>query len=282
MTDGQTAVALVLVSALMHATWNAIVKLSGDRLAVMAVMDTLCLCIALALTPLVPFPPPSVWPFLCASVAIAVGYKFLLLGAYRHGDFSQAYPLIRGSAPLMVVLFTVSLGLDQLPWTGYAGIFIISLGLFALLDWKNGNPALLPYALGAGAGLAAATLIDGTAVRGRSDPLTYIIWLEVFEHIALPLFALAFRRKQFTGVLRGQWRMAGLGALNRIGSYGLMVYAMSLAAIAPLAALRETSVLFGALFGYFVLKEPFGMKRLSATAMVLAGIAVLQLTRSVG
>jgi drug/metabolite transporter (DMT)-like permease len=139
----------------------------------------------------------------------------------------------------------------------------------------------LLYALGTGATLAAATLIDGTAVRGYSAPFTYIVWLEVFEHIALPSFAIATRRAQYFAVLRGQWRIAGIGAVNRIGSYGLMVWAMSMAAIAPLAALRETSVVFGALIGYFVLKEPFGRRRLAATAMVLAGIAVLQLTRAV-
>lgn len=281
MTNGQLAVALVLVSALMHATWNAIVKLSGERLAVMAVIDTLCLCLSLLLTALVPFPPAAAWPFLAASATLAVGYKFALLGAYRHGDFSQAYPLMRGSAPLLVALFTVTLGLEQLPWTGYAGIVLVSLGLFALVDWKNGKAVLLVFALAAGATLAVATLIDGTAVRGYSEPFTYIVWIGVFEHIALPAFAIATRREQFIGVLRGQWRLAGIGAVNRTGSYGLMLYAMSLAAIAPLAALRETSVVFGALIGYFIMKEPFGIKRLAATAMVLAGIAVLQLTRAV-
>ena len=280
MTDGQIAVGLVLLSALMHATWNAIVKLAGERMAVMAVIDTLCCALALALTPWVPFPAPAAWPFLAASVTLAVGYKFALLGAYRHGDFTQAYPLMRGSAPLLVALFTVTLGLDQLAWTGVAGIAMISLGLFALVDWKHGRPVLLLFALGAGATLAVATLIDGTAVRGYSDPFTYIVWLEVFEHIALPLFAVVTRRAQYVSVLRGQWRSAGIGAVTRVVSYGLMVWAMSMAAIAPLAALRETSVVFGALIGYFILKEPFGVKRLAATAMVLAGIAVLQLTRA--
>jgi drug/metabolite transporter (DMT)-like permease len=280
MTDGQIAVGLVLLSALMHATWNAIVKFSGERMVVLAVIDTMCGALALALTPLVPFPSPAAWPFLGASVTLAVGYKFTLLGAYRHGDFTQAYPLMRGSAPLLVALFTVTLGLEQLAWTGYAGIVMVSMGLFALVDWKNGKPVLLLYALGTGTTLAAATLIDGTAVRGYSAPFTYIVWLEVFEHIALPAFAIATRRAQYFAVLRGQWRIASIGAVNRIGSYGLMVWAMSMAAIAPLAALRETSVVFGALIGYFVLKEPFGPRRLLATAMVLAGIAVLQLTRA--
>ena len=280
MTDGQIAVVLVLVSALMHATWNAIVKFSGERLAVMAVIDTLCCAIALALTPLVSFPPPAAWPFLIASTLLAVGYKFALLGAYRHGDFTVAYPLMRGSSPLLVALITLVLGLDPIPAAGYAGIALISLGLFALVDWNRGTPVLVMFALGAGATLAGATLLDGTAVRGYSDPLTYLIWLEVFEHLPLPLFALAFRRPQFASVLRTQWRMAGIAAVNRIGSYGLMVFAMSMAAIAPLAALRETSVIFAALISYFVLKEPFGAKRAIATAIVLGGIALLQLSRA--
>lgn len=280
MTDGQIAVVLVLVSALMHATWNAIVKFSGERLAVMAVIDTLCCAIALALTPLVSFPPPAAWPFLIASTLLAVGYKFALLGAYRHGDFTLAYPLMRGSSPLLVALITLVLGLDPIPAAGYAGIALISLGLFALVDWNRGTPVLVMFALGAGATLAGATLLDGTAVRGYSDPLTYLIWLEVFEHLPLPLFALAFRRPQFASVLRTQWRMAGIAAVNRIGSYGLMVFAMSMAAIAPLAALRETSVIFAALISYFVLKEPFGAKRAIATAIVLGGIALLQFSRA--
>jgi drug/metabolite transporter (DMT)-like permease len=279
LTDGQLAVALVLASAMMHATWNAIVKLSGERLAVMAVIDALCGCIALALTPFVSFPPAAAWPFLIASTAIAVGYKAALLGAYRHGDFTQAYPLMRGSSPLIVALLTLALGLDRISPVGYAGIVLVSLGLFALVDWRHGRPVLLLFALGAGTALAVATLIDGTAVRGYSDPLAYLVWLEVFEHLALPAYALTRRRPQFVSVLQSQWRRAAVGAVNRIGSYGLMVYAMSLAAIAPLAALRETSVIFAALIGYFVLKEPYGVKRGVATAVVLGGIAVLQLGR---
>jgi len=280
MTDGQLAIGLVLLSALMHATWNAIVKLSGDRLAVMAVIDSLCLCLGLMLAVFVPLPPPILWPYLGASAAIAVSYKFALLGAYRHGDFSQAYPLMRGSAPLIVAVIVVTLGLEQLTWTGYAGIALISLGLFALVNWKSGRPVLLAFALLAGTALATGTLIDGTAVRTYGEPFTYIVWIEVCEHVALPAFALLRRRPQYLAVLRSQWRTAGIGAFNRIGSYGLMLWAMTLAAIAPLAALRETSVIFGALIGYFVLKEPFGRKRVAATVTVLAGIAVLQFARA--
>ena len=280
MTDGQIAVALVLVSALMHATWNAIVKLSGERLAVMAVVDSLCFLIALSLTPFVPLPSAAALPFLAASVLLAIGYKAALLGAYRHGDFSQAYPLMRGSAPLLVAVYAIVFGADRLSWIGFAGIAIVSAGLFALVDWKQGRGILLMFALCTGATLAAATLIDGTAVQRYSDPLTYIVWLEVLEHIALPVYAIVSRRPQYLGVLRSQWRSAGVAAVNRIGSYGLMVWAMSLAAIAPLAALRETSVVFGALIGYFILKEPFGARRVAATALVVCGIVVLQLSRA--
>lgn len=282
MTDGQIAVALVLVSALMHATWNAIVKLSGERLAVMAVVDSLCCLIALSLTPFVPFPSPAALPFLATSVLLAIGYKIALLGAYRHGDFSQAYPLMRGSAPLLVAIYAIAFGADRLSWMGFLGIAIVSTGLFALVDWKKGRGILLVFALSTGATLAAATLVDGTAVQRYSDPLTYIVWLEVLEHIALPLYAIVNRRPQYLGVLRSQWRSAAIASVNRIGSYGLMVWAMSLAAIAPLAALRETSVVFGALIGYFILKEKFGTRRIVATALVVSGIAVLQVSRAVG
>src|SRR5687767_822902 len=136
MTDGQLAIGLVLLSAIMHATWNAIVKLSGERLAVMAVIDTLCLFIALALTPFVPLPSPELWPFLAISAVIAIGYKFALLGAYRHGDFSQAYPLMRGSSPLIVAVIVVALGLEELTFAGCAGIILISMGLFLLVNWQ--------------------------------------------------------------------------------------------------------------------------------------------------
>ena len=282
MSDGHLAVVLVLASALMHATWNAIVKLSGERLAVMAVIDTLCCAIALSLLPFVPLPQPQAWPFLIASAAVAVAYKFGLLGAYRHGDFSQAYPLMRGSAPLFVALLTLGLGLDPISAGGYAGIALICCGLFALVDWRKSRPDLLLFGLAAGVALAAGTLIDGTAVRRFGDPLTYLVWLEIFEHVPLPLYALARRRPQYFAVLRDQWRRASLGAVNRIGSYGLMVFAMSLAPIAPLAALRETSVIFAAMIAYFVMKEPFGARRAGATAFVVGGIAVLQLTRAAG
>jgi drug/metabolite transporter (DMT)-like permease len=282
LTDGHLAVVLVLASALMHATWNAIVKLSGERLAVMAVIDSLCCGIALSLLPFVPLPHPETWPFLLASAAVAVAYKFGLLGAYRHGDFTQAYPLMRGSAPLFVALLTLAFGLDRISAGGYAGIGLICCGLFILVDWRKSRPDLLLFGLAAGGALAAGTLIDGTAVRRYGDPLTYLVWLEIFEHVPLPLFALARRRRQYVTVLRDQWRRAGAGAINRIGSYGLMVFAMSLAPIAPLAALRETSVIFAALIAYFVMKEPFGARRAGATALVLGGIAVLQLTRAAG
>ena len=268
----------------MHATWNAIVKVSGDRgdrLAVMAVVDSLCFIIALALTPLVSFPSPTVWMFLGASVVLAIGYKIALLGAYRHGDFTQAYPLMRGSAPLLVAVYAMSFGSDPLSATTFIGIAIVSAGLLSLVDWAHGRPLLLVFGFCTGAALAAATLVDGTAVRNYVDPFTYIVWLEVLEHIALPAYAIAFRRPQYISVLTTQWKPASIGAVNRVGSYGLMLWAMSLAPIAPLAALREVSVVFGALIGYFVLKEKFGVRRIVATGLVVAGIGVLQISRAV-
>jgi drug/metabolite transporter (DMT)-like permease len=187
LTDGHLAVVLVLASALMHATWNAIVKLSGDRLAVMAVIDSLCCCIALSLLPFVPLPHPETWPFLLASAAVAVAYKFGLLGAYRHGDFTQAYPLMRGSAPLFVALLTLAFGLDRISGGGYAGIALICCGLFILVDWRKSRPDLLLFGLAAGGALASPTQNDGTALLRNGDPHPNIVWNEIIDHEPEPL-----------------------------------------------------------------------------------------------
>ncbi|MCY1337847.1 hypothetical protein D9M69_236860 [compost metagenome] len=231
------AFAAVMLSALMHASWNAIVKIGGDRLSSMALIDTFCLLVAIPFLFLVPLPAPQVWPFLLATVALEVGYKLSLVAAYNRGDFSQAYPLMRGSAPMMVAVLLLLTGTERLGPGGYAGIALICCGLVSLVRWRRQSPDLLGFALLAGACLAAGTVIDGTAVKRYGEVFTYIVWLQ------------------------------------------LMLWAMTLAPVTKLAALRESSVIFAALLGHFLLREPFDRRRLIATGLVLAGILTLQLAR---
>ncbi|MEC3766445.1 EamA family transporter [Cupriavidus sp. SS-3] len=273
------AFAAVMLSALMHASWNAIVKIGGDRLSSMALIDTFCLLVALPFLFVVPVPAPQVWPFLLATVALEVVYKLSLVAAYNRGDFSQAYPLMRGSAPMMVAMLLLLTGSERLGPGGYAGIALICCGLVSLVHWRRQAPDLLGFALLAGACLAGGTVIDGTAVKRHGEVLTYIVWLQAMSHVFMPGYAFARRGTSLLALLRTEWKRAGIGGINRVGSYALMLWAMTLAPVAKLAALRESSVIFAALLGHFLLREAFDRRRLIATALVLAGIVTLQMAR---
>ncbi|ESJ25571.1 EamA family transporter [Cupriavidus gilardii] len=269
----------VMLSAVMHASWNAIVKIGGDRLSSMALIDTFCLLAALPFLLLVPLPAPAVWPFLLATVCLEVVYKLSLVAAYNRGDFSQAYPLMRGCAPMMVALLLLAMGSERLGPGGYAGIALICCGLVSLVRWRTQSPQLMGFALLAGACLAGGTVIDGTAVKRHGQVFSYIVWLQTLSHLFMPGYAAVRRGRTLLTLLRTEWKRAWIGGINRVGSYALMLWAMTLAPVAKLAALRESSVIFAALLGYFLLREPFDRRRLLATALVLAGIVTLQLAR---
>ncbi|NOV22868.1 hypothetical protein E5S69_04865 [Cupriavidus necator] len=273
------AFAAVMLSALMHASWNAIVKIGGDRLSSMALIDTFCLLVALPFLFLVHPPAPQVWPFLLATVALEVVYKLSLVAAYNRGDFSQAYPLMRGSAPMMVAILLLLTGSERLGPGGYAGIALICCGLVSLVHWRRQPADLLGFALLAGACLAGGTVIDGTAVKRHGEVLTYIVWLQAMSHVFMPSYAFARRGMALVALLRTEWKRAWIGGVNRVGSYALMLWAMTMAPVAKLAALRESSVIFAALLGYFLLREAFDRRRVVATAFVLLGIVTLQLAR---
>lgn len=269
----------VMLSAIMHASWNAIVKIGGDRLSSMALIDSFCFLVALPIVFLVPLPAPQVWPFLLVTVTLEVGYKLSLVAAYNRGDFSQAYPLMRGSAPLMVAMILLLTGAERLGPGGYAGIALICIGLVSLVRWRSQSPDLMAFALLAGACLACGTVIDGTAVKRYGDVFSYIAWLQLLSHIFMPGFAFSQRGRALLTLFRQEWKRAWIGGINRLGSYALMLWAMTMAPVTKLAALRESSVIFAALLGHFLLREPFDKRRLVATALVVAGIVTLQLAR---
>ncbi len=226
-----------------------------------------------------PLPAPQVWPFLLGTVALEVGYKLSLVAAYDRGDFSQAYPLMRGSAPMMVAMILLLTGAERLGPGGYAGIALICCGLVSLVRWRQQGPTCSASRCWRGACLAGGTVIDGTAVKRYGEVFTYIVWLQAMSHIFMPSYAFVRRGQALVTLLRSEWKRAWIGGVNRVGSYALMLWAMTQAPVAKLAALRESSVIFAALLGYFLLREPFDRRRLAATALVLAGIVTLQLAR---
>jgi len=270
----------VLGAAFLHALWNALLKSSaGEPLLDTALIVAGSSVVALAVLPFVDVPARSAWTFIALSSVIHFAYYITLAGAYRRGDLSFAYPLMRGVAPLFVTVLGV-LFLGEHP-TGQmlAGIALISLGIIGIAWFASGrhSPAAAGWALANAAIIAVYTLVDGAGARASGNAASYAAWLTFLE--AFP-FLLWIRLKKGAAavdyIARG-WRLGVLGGAASLGAYGIVLWAMTRAPVAAVAALRETSVLFAALIGAIWLKEGFGLPRLAGAASVVAGVAALKL-----
>jgi drug/metabolite transporter (DMT)-like permease len=272
-------IAITLVAAVLHAVWNAVAHAVADRLVGFALIGVAYVVVggigALVLGP----PPAAAWPFILASALLHVIYTLLLWASYQLGEFSQVYPVARGTAPWVVAVIEVLLGHD-LPALQLVGIVVISLGLLSLaLDGGRVSRSTLP-ALGAavatGISIAGYTVIDATAVR--SNPvLLYAAWMFLLQGPVLPLIALA-RRGRRLGTQARPVLFAGLGGgVVSLAAYGLVLVAQTSGATAAIAALRETSIVIGAVIGTVFLGERFGPGRAIAAAVVAAGIVLVNL-----
>ncbi len=274
------AVTLILASALMHALWNVFVKTGEDRLSAMALVMS---CMALGAPLLIvaaPSPAPASWPYLAASVVLNNVYFFLLIEAYRRGDLSHAYPIARGTAPLAVAAGAVFFAGENLSALEAVGIAVIS-GSIASLVWtgRQGQVAIhgsLFFPVATGLMVASYTLCDGIGVRLSGSPFGYIGWLFLFAAMPILTYTCIVRKGALVVYLRRRWKRIGLAGGLSFGSYGSAILALSLDALAPVAALRETSVIFAAAIGAKVLGEPFGRRRLLAAAGVALGAVLIQ------
>ncbi|MBV9381993.1 MAG: EamA family transporter [Streptosporangiaceae bacterium] len=278
-----TVTLAVLAAAVIHATWNAIAHGIKDQLAAFALIGAGGILVAIPLVLVAPLPRSACWPYLLGSVAIHVFYNLLLMRSYQFGEFSQVYPLARGMSPLVVTILAAAFAAERPTLPQLAGVLIVFAGLAVLVfaGRRPGRPALIA-AIGTGLTIAAYTTVDGLGVRLSASPAGYIGWLMLLESLCVPMFALIRRRH----VLRAQPRRilaAGLaaGALSVL-AYGLVLWAQTRGALAPIAALRETSVIFGAIIGTVVFREPFGRTRIAATILVVAGIVLLNVALGSG
>ncbi|MQA06415.1 MAG: EamA family transporter, partial [Streptosporangiales bacterium] len=231
---------------------------------------------------LAPVPPVASWPYLGTSVVLHVVYNLLLMKAYRLAEFGQVYPLARGTSPLLVtVLAAVFVG-EVPPVAELVGVVVVSVGLGSLV-FLGGRPGRreLPAVLAAPAtGLAIATYstVDGIGVRTAGSALGYTGWLVLLECVAIPVIAFGMRGRKLVGQLRPRlWHGLCGGALSLL-AYGLVLWAQTQGPLAPIAALRETSIIVGAIIGTVVFRERFGHPRIAATVVVFLGIAVLNLS----
>jgi len=264
----------------MHASWNALVKGASDPLAVQVTVFGVAGLMAAALVPFLPLPDAASLPFLALSTIIHVAYYVVLALGYSVGDLSLVYPIARGIAPVLVTAGAMALE-DEVPTSlQLVGVVLVSLGILSLAIRRDGvarDGRAIGYAVLTGIFIAAYTVFDGMGVRRTGVPLSYIAWLFVLQGGAFVVVTLALRGRALAGAVAGDWRRGCFGGVIAALSYATIIWVMSVGALAPISALRETSVIIAALLGTTLLGESFGRARVIAAVVVCAGAALLSL-----
>lgn len=281
-----TVTAAVLLAAVLHSAWNALAKSIPDRLASSTMIAIAYLVSGVVGAAVFGLPLQQSWPFVLASAALQTCYLILLTTSYKHGDFSQVYPLARGLAVLLVTAVATTFLAEKLsPWQ-LTGVAVVAGSLLSLALTGKGAAGTGPtnrkgtlFAVLTGASIAAYTLVDGTGVRVSGDPMAYISWLFLLQGLLIPLvcWRLAADRRSFAKRVARYWKPGFAGGLVSMLAYGIVVWAQSLAPLALVSALRETSVLLAGLIGALFFNERFSRVRLALTVTAVAGIAAIQL-----
>lgn len=271
----------VLLGALLHAAWNALIRSSADRTLDTVLVAAAGAVIAACALPFMPLPAPASWPFLIASGLIHVVYFLLVALSYRHGELSFAYPIMRGSAPAVSAIAAVLL-LGETPAAGgWLGVLLICGGVVLLAgdSWRagafHGRTAL--FALATAGTIVVYTLVDGTGARLSGHAAAYTGWVFVLTGIPFTGLFLARNGAATAGYLQRHWRRGLAGGACSLGSYALALWAMTQAPIALVAALRETSVVFGVLLAALVLHERISRTRYASILIVTAGAVAIKL-----
>ncbi|WP_371405854.1 DMT family transporter [Kribbella sp. NBC_00662] len=270
---------VVLGAAVLHATWNAMAHGAPDRVAGLALFELAAGVIGLVAILLTGLPPAGTWGYIVASALLHLAYLGGLLPSYQLGQFSQMYPLARGTSPWVVAVVSIVVLHQHLAVIELAGVLLISAGLIGLVfigrPGRRQLPALLA-AFGTGLMIASYTVVDGIAVH-KMPVATYMGWVFMLQGFAVPLAVVLWRGPQafnlpkpaiFSGLFSGVVSMA---------AYGLVLWAQTRGTLAAIAALRETSIIFGALIGTLFFNERFGPKRAAAAAVVVTGIVLITL-----
>jgi phosphonate utilization associated putative membrane protein len=283
-------VVAVLVGALLHAGWNVLVKAGGDKELDVALVHGLGAVVCLPLLAYTGLPPRESWPFLATSLCIHVAYYVTLTGAYQHGDLGATYPIMRGSAPMLVALGSSTVLGESLSGPAWLGVCAITLGVM-LVGLARPAQALhhrraVGFALANACVIAGYTFVDGSGVRAATaaggTAAAYVVLLFVLDGLPYPALV-AWRRGRAAwpamgAYVRQRWVLATLGGLASLGSYWIALWAMTRAPVAVVSALRETSVLFATVLSVLVLKERFGPQRLLGALVIVCGVVALRLS----
>jgi drug/metabolite transporter (DMT)-like permease len=275
--------AMVIAAAVMHAVWNAIVKTQNDRLVMMAMISGWGGFCSLLVLPFLPLPSAEVWPYIGISIVLKNAYYLFLISAYRHGDLSHVYPIARGSAPLIVTLISVWILGETLSQGGLLAVTMIGVGVLSLAATRGQESFVdlkpAAFALATGLFIALYTVVDGLGARIAGNPHSFIFWQFFVDGFPLALFVLAVRGRKALNAVRGNWAVGLFGGVVSLIAIWLVIWAMTLAPIAYVSALRETSIVFAVLIGAVFLKERLDLRRLTAIFLTMAGSLILKSSR---
>jgi drug/metabolite transporter (DMT)-like permease len=272
----------VLFAAACHAGWNALIKVGLDPLSTTTLISIGAGVVALVLLPFVGVPAWAAWPWLIGSIAIHLVYFASLIESYRTGDLGQVYPIARGSAPLMTgVVTTIFVG-ERLSSIGWIGIIVLVAGVL-LLSARGGRELVsidrraVGFAFFTALTICAYSVVDGIGARLSANPNAYSLWLFVGIAIVMAPYALYRDGRKVLPAMHSYWQRGFAGGALQLLSYGIAIWAMTAAPIAIVAALRETSVLFGAAIAVLVLKEPLRAVRVVAACLIVCGLILIRL-----
>ncbi|TFY87409.1 EamA family transporter [Pseudomonas kairouanensis] len=269
-------ICLVLFAALLHASWNALLRSGADRLWSMTVM---CMAIALVCIVAAAFmAPPAIesWGYALLSGVLHVGYNLFLVRSYRVGDLGQIYPISRGSSPVLITLGAAMFAGESITPGELLGVGLVSGGIISLaFKGRSLSVPSLPYALGTGGFIAAYSVVDGIGARLSGAPLAYTVWMCVLWGVLMPLVYIGLRGPRSLFCVRPGTVTAVVGGLVSLLAYGMVIYAMNEAPLGAVSALRETSVLFALLIGYVFLGETLTARRILACIVIASGAFII-------
>jgi drug/metabolite transporter (DMT)-like permease len=273
----------VLFAALCHAGWNAAVKRGLDPLATTILMAIGAALVALAMLPFTGLPQRAAWPFVIASVLIHIVYFAALIESYAAGDMGLVYPLARGSAPLMTAIAATALLNERLALLGWLGIAVLAAGVLLLSlrgsrDLVKLDRRAIGFALLTAVTICAYTIVDGVGARVAGNAHAYTAAMFAGIGVSMALYALARRGAGIFALMAQHWKLGAGGGVMQVTSYGIAIWAMTVAPIALVGALRETSVLFGAILAVVFLKEPLLLARLAAALLIVCGLVMIRLS----
>lgn len=274
--------AAVLFAAAAHAGWNATIKRGLDPLVITVLIAIGAGAVAVSLLPLTGLPAASAWPWVLASVVIHLGYFVGLIEAYRTGDMSQVYPIARGSAPLLTATISTTWLGEALGLVGWMGLLSLVSGVFLLSLRGSGDLAKLnrwavSFALFTALTICAYSVVDGVGARVSGNAHAYTVALFIGNAVVMALYGVARRGARIVADMPSFWITGVVGGALQLGSYGIAIWAMTVAPIAIVAALRETSVLFGALIAIVILKEQLRAMRIVAALLIVAGLMMIKI-----